>query len=590
MIDIRTLTPAVSVAAQITALDVRGLAEAGFKSLICNRPDGEGADQPLYLEIERRAVEQGLQIRYLPVESGRVTDDQGQAFRVLLDELPQPVLAYCRTGTRSATLWAMAEAGRSSPQDILTRGQAAGYDLQGIVQRLMQSGAWAVAPATAPVTTAPIASTAATASATAGPAPEGFPAIGEVVVASHQVIIVGGGAAGISVAASLLARQPKLDVAIIDPADVHYYQPGWTLVGGGVFQPEQTRRPMGTLIPNGVKWIKAAVAGFEPEKRQVILDGCRVVRYEQLVVCPGLKLDWGAIEGLSDTLGRNGVTSNYRFDLAPYTWKLVQDLKGGRAVFTQPPMPIKCAGAPQKAMYLSADEWRRQGSLKNIQIDFCSAGVVLFGVADYVPALMEYVETYGIHLNFGHTLTAINGSTREATFTKALADGTKESVVKPFDMIHVVPPQKAPDFIRASSLADAAGWVDLDLATLRHKTLPHIYGLGDAGNTTNAKTAAAARKQAPVVAHNVLVERGLAKKDAIYDGYGSCPLTVERGKIVLAEFLYGGKVAPSFPEWLINGKRPSRLAWLLKERILPPVYWYGMLQGREWMVEPELRD
>jgi len=590
MIDIRTLTPVVSVAAQITALDVRGLAEAGFKSLICNRPDGEGSDQPLFQEIERRAVEQGLQIRYLPVESGRVTDDQGQAFRALLDELPQPVLAYCRTGTRSATLWAMAEAGRSSPQDILTRGQAAGYDLQGIVQRLMQSGVWAVAPATAPVTTATMSSAAATASPTAGPAPEGLPAVGEVVVASHQVIIVGGGAAGISVAASLLARQPSLDVAIIDPSDVHYYQPGWTLVGGGVFQPEQTRRAMGTLIPNGVKWIKAAVAGFEPEKRQVILDGCRVVRYEQLVVCPGLKLDWGAIEGLSDTLGHNGVTSNYRFDLAPYTWKLVQDLKGGRAVFTQPPMPIKCAGAPQKAMYLSADEWRRQGLLKNIQIDFCNAGAVLFGVADYVPALMEYVEAYGIHLNFGHTLTAINGSTREATFTKALADGTKESVVKPFDMIHVVPPQKAPDFIRASGLADAAGWVDLDPATLRHKTLPHIYGLGDAGNTTNAKTAAAARKQAPVVAHNVLVERGVAKKDAVYDGYGSCPLTVERGKIVLAEFLYGGKVAPSFPEWLINGKRPSRLAWLLKERILPPVYWYGMLQGREWMVEPELRD
>ena len=590
MTDVRSLTAEVSVAPQITAMDVRGLAESGFRSLICNRPDGEGADQPLYQEIERRVLEQGLQIRYLPVESGRVTDEQGEAFRALLNELPSPVLAFCRTGTRSATLWAMAEAGRLSAAEILARGQAAGYDLQGIVQRLTQSGAWAMSATltpSAPVSTdTPGRSSAAPATGSAAESA----AIGDMVVASHQVIIIGGGAAGISVAASLLTRQPNLDVAIIDPADVHYYQPGWTLVGGGVFQPEQTRRAMGTLIPNGVKWIKAAVAGFEPEKRQVILDGCRVVRYEQLVVCPGLKLDWGAIEGLSDTLGRNGVTSNYRYDLAPYTWQLVQNLKGGRAVFTQPPMPIKCAGAPQKAMYLSADEWRRRGVLKNIQIDFCNAGAVLFGVADYVPALMEYVEAYGIHLNFAHTLTSINGSTREATFTQALPDGTRQTVIKPFDLIHVVPPQKAPDFIRASSLADAAGWVDLDPATLRHKTLPHIYGLGDAGNTSNAKTAAAARKQAPVVAHYVLVERGQAKKDAIYDGYGSCPLTVERGKIVLAEFLYGGKVAPSFPQWLINGKRPSRLAWLLKERILPPVYWYGMLQGREWMVEPELRD
>jgi sulfide:quinone oxidoreductase len=307
-----------------------------------------------------------------------------------------------------------------------------------------------------------------------------------------------------------------------------------------------------------------------------------------LVVCPGLKLDWGAIPGLAETLGRNGVTSNYRYDLAPYTWELVQQLRGGQALFTQPPMPIKCAGAPQKAMYLSADHWRRKGVLKDIRIDFCNAGAVLFGVADYVPALMEYVKRYDIHLNFTHTLSAIDGHRRTATFARALPDGSKETVVREFDMIHVVPPQKAPDFVRASPLADAAGWVDVDPATLRHRKFENIYALGDAGNTTNAKTAAAARKQAPVVAHNVLAARGLLKGTAHYDGYGSCPLTVERGKIVLAEFLYGGKVAPSFPKWLIDGTQPSRLAWLLKERMLPPLYWDGMLKGREWLAQPEM--
>jgi sulfide:quinone oxidoreductase len=379
-----------------------------------------------------------------------------------------------------------------------------------------------------------------------------------------------------------------LDIAIIDPADAHYYQPGWTMVGGGVFTPSETARTMASVIPTDVSWIKAAVAAFEPEENQIILEGCRVIKYKSLVVCPGLKLDWQGIEGLNETLGRNGVTSNYRFDLASYTWELVQKLKTGKALFTQPPMPIKCAGAPQKAMYLSADHWTRQGVLNNIDIQFCNSGAVLFGVADYVPALMEYIKKYHIGLNFGETLVGIDGSGHKATFMKNLADGSKEKIVRDFDMIHVVPPQKAPDFVRVSPLADAAGWVDVDPYSLRHKSFTNVFALGDVANTTNAKTAAAARKQAPVVANNLLVTLGKLKGEAKYDGYGSCPLTVERGKIVLAEFTYGGKLAPSFPTWLIDGTKPSVLAWYLKERLLPPIYWEAMLKGREWMAHPEM--
>jgi sulfide:quinone oxidoreductase len=405
----------------------------------------------------------------------------------------------------------------------------------------------------------------------------------------HDVVIVGGGAAGIAVASSLRARKPDLDVAIVDPADVHYYQPGWTMVGGGAFRPETTARTMASLIPPGVHWIKAAAAAFEPDRNAVVLDGCHVVKYGRLVVAPGLKLDWGGIEGLAETLGRNGVTSNYRYDLAPYTWQLVQSLKGGHAVFTQPPMPIKCAGAPQKAMYLSAYHWQTQGVLKDIRIDFHNAGGVLFGVKDYVPALMEYVQRYSINLNFQHTLTRIDGPARRAWFTRIGPDEATSEVETGFDMIHVVPPQTAPDFLRVSPLADAAGWMDVDQVSLRHKTFPDIYGLGDACNAPNAKTAAAARKQAPIVAHNLLKDMGAIKAaDAVYDGYGSCPLTVERGRIVLAEFGYGGKLLPSLPSWLIDGKRPSRLAWLLKERMLPFVYWKAMLRGREWLATPEL--
>lgn len=415
------------------------------------------------------------------------------------------------------------------------------------------------------------------------------PVPADLAEAAHTIVIIGGGAAGIATAASLLTRQPDLDIAIIDPADIHYYQPGWTLVGAGVFTASQTVRTMTSIIPAGARWIRSAVTGFEPERNAIILDDGKVVRYKQLVVCPGLKLDWQAIDGLSETLGKNGVTSNYLAHLAPYTWELVQKLRGGRAIFTQPPMPIKCAGAPQKAMYLSADHWKRSGVLDQVNIEFCNAGGVLFAVSDYVPALMEYIHAYGIALNFGNTLTAVDGPAKKATFSRIGSDGQQEFITRSFDLLHVVPPQVAPDFIRNSPLADAAGWIDVDPATLQHKRWGNIHALGDVANTTNAKTAAAARKQAPVVAHNVLAAMGKVRGTASYDGYGSCPLTVERGKIVLAEFTYGGKVAPTFPAWLIDGTRPSRLAWLLKERFLPPLYWRGMLKGREWLAKPALK-
>ncbi len=551
--DARRINDQLSVSPQLGLADLALAAEAGFRAVICNRPDGEGPDQPTFEEIEAAARAVGLEARYIPVTQGVVREEDAAAFGKAMADLPKPVLAYCRSGTRSATLWSLSEAQSRPLTEILAATKAAGYDMAGLARRIANGGR-------TPTDTAD---------------------------ARHEVVIVGGGAAGIAVAASLKARDPGLDVAIIDPADVHYYQPGWTMVGGGVFGPEVTARTMASVIPSGVHWIKAAVEAFEPANDAVILDGCRVVKYGRLIVAPGLKLNWHGVEGLVETLGRNGVTSNYRYDLAPYTWKLVQEMKEGRALFTQPPMPIKCAGAPQKAMYLSADEWRRRGVLKDIEVGFYNAGGVLFGVPAYVPALEAYVDRYGIGLNFFHKLVAIDGQAKKAWFDVVKPDTPVERVEVGFDMIHVVPPQVAPDFIRVSPLADAAGWVDVDQSTLRHKTFANIWSLGDVMNAPNAKTAAAARKQAPVVAENVIADIRGQGAAGLYDGYGSCPLTVERGKIVLAEFGYGGKLLPSFPSWVIDGTKPSRAAWFLKERLLPPIYWRAMLKGKEWGAKPE---
>ena len=551
--EIKTLTAGLSVSPQVVAADMKAIKDAGFRALICNRPDGEGSDQPTFDEIAKAAKAQGLEAIYLPIVSGMVRDEDAAEFDATLTALPVPVLAYCRTGTRSATLWSLAQGSKRSVADILAATKAAGYDMAGVVRRIVNGGK-------TPTDTGD---------------------------ASYEVVVVGAGAGGIAAAASLKARKPGLEIAIIDPADIHYYQPGWTMVGGGIFDAQSTARTMGSLIPKGVHWIKSAVAAFEPDNNAVILDGCRMVKYKRLIVCPGIKLDWNGIEGLVETLGHNGVTSNYRYDLAPYTWQLVEKMKQGRAIFTQPPMPIKCAGAPQKAMYLSGDAWHRRGVLKDIDIHFNNAGGVLFGVKDYVPALMEYVKKYDAHLNFFHTLVAVDGPAKKAWFDVAKPDTPVERIEMEFDMMHVCPPQTAPDFIRVSPLADAAGWVDVDPATLRHKTYDNIWSLGDVMNAPNAKTMAAARIQAPIVAENMIADMRGGSPKAQYNGYGSCPLTVERGKIVLAEFGYGGTMLPSIPKALIDGTKPSRAAWFLKEKMLPPIYWKGMLKGREWMAKPE---
>ncbi|SNT73797.1 sulfide:quinone oxidoreductase [Paracoccus seriniphilus] len=551
-LDSKRISARLSVSAQIAPEDVAKLKAQGYRAIICNRPDGEGADQPSFAEIDAAARENGLEARYIPVVGGRVSDEDAALFAAALEELPGPICAYCRSGTRSATLWSLSQATKLPTADILAATQKAGYDMSGVVRRIANGGKTPTDSADA----------------------------------SHDVVIVGGGAAGIAAAASLKSRKPDLDIALIDPADVHYYQPGWTMVGGGIFEPQQTARTMASLIPKGVNWIKAAVAAFEPRENAVVLEGCRIVKYGRLIVCPGLKLDWGRIDGLIETLGQNGVTSNYRYDLAPYTWELVSGLRQGRAIFTQPPMPIKCAGAPQKAMYLSCDAWLRRGVLKDIDVNFNNAGGVLFGVKEYVPALMDYVRKYDAQLNFFHNLIAVDGKAKKAVFEVREPEKEVRQVEMEFDMMHVCPPQSAPDFIRVSPLADAAGWVDVDQATLRHKTYDNIWSLGDVMNAPNAKTAAAARIQAPIVAENVIADIAGGSAVAQYNGYGSCPLTVERGKIVLAEFGYGGKMLPSFPKAFIDGTKPSRAAWFLKERLLPPIYWRAMLRGHEWMAKP----
>jgi len=400
----------------------------------------------------------------------------------------------------------------------------------------------------------------------------------------HQVVIVGGGAGGITAAASLRRRGPaSLDIAIVEPAEKHWYQPAFTLVGGGVTRLEETVRDEAAMIPAGVNWIQDAVTAFEPDANAVLTAAGKRITYDWLIVCPGLELNWDAVAGLRETLGRNGVCSNYSPEHVEYTWQCVQGLgKGARAVFTQAPLPFKCPGAPQKIAYLTADHMKKQEILDACQVRFFTAAPVIFGVPYYAAALVQVAERYGIDVHYQHNLIAVDGPARKATFRVTGGEHEGEELSVDFDLLHVTPPQRAIQAVRESALANEAGFVEVDHGTLRHTRFENIFGLGDVTSTPNSKTAAAIRKQSPVVVKNLLACLAGRQPQASYDGYASCPLTTAYGKVLMAEFAYGGKVTPTFP---VDPAVERRSYWWIKTTGLPLMYWHYMLRGREWFLE-----
>jgi sulfide:quinone oxidoreductase len=392
----------------------------------------------------------------------------------------------------------------------------------------------------------------------------------------HRIVIVGGGAAGITVAARL-ARAGENDIALIEPSDRHYYQALWTLVGGGVVPATASVRPEAKVVPRRVHWVRDRTVEIDPDRREVVTASGVRVAYDALVVAAGIQLDWDAIPGLAEGIERGEVTSNYRFDLAPRTWELVHAFRGGTALFAGVAGPHKCGGAIQKATYLAADEFRRRGVLDASEIVLATPAETIFGVPEFRTVLERVVDRYGIDTRFGHELVEVHPTEREAVFKAA--DGPTTTIT--YDLLHAVPPQSAPDFLKNGPLAvpdEPRGWVDVDGETLQHGRYPEVFALGDCSGAPNAKTGAAVRKQAPVVVDNLLAVLGDREPEARYDGYSSCPIVTGYGKLVLAEFDYSGRPHKTIP--LIDTARERHSMWLLKRYGLPFMYWHLMLRGR----------
>jgi sulfide:quinone oxidoreductase len=395
----------------------------------------------------------------------------------------------------------------------------------------------------------------------------------------HQVLIVGGGAAGITTASLLLRQRPELEVAILEPSPDHYYQPGWTLVGGGVMTLEQTRRREASLIPKGASWIQAAATGFDPEHNSVTTSTGERLSYDVLVVATGLQCRWEQIEGLNESLGSHGVCSNYSKDFAPYTWQSIQAFTGGNAVFTMPATPVKCGGAPQKVMYMADDAFKaRSGVGVNSRVIFCTPLRTLFAVPAYARSLQQVVRRRGIEVRFGWELRAVRGPEQVAVFDVHEPDGSVHVEELPFGMLHAVPPMSAPDVVASSPLAaeGQGGWVAADKFTTQHPRYANVFSLGDVAGLPTSKTAGAVRGEAPVTAANVLAFLEGRELTSHYDGYTVCPLITGYNNVVMAEFDYSQKPISSF---LVDPTKERWSMWLMKTKMLPWLYWNRMIKG-----------
>lgn len=423
---------------------------------------------------------------------------------------------------------------------------------------------------------------------------------------SFEILIVGAGTGGLMTAARMRKLDKSLSIGIIDPADTHYYQPAWTLVGAGTFDYQKTARPMADLIPEGVTWINDAVDTFDPENNSVSTKESGTIAYDYLVVSPGLVMEPSMIKGLEEAMKSGAVCSNYTDP--EHTWKSLQAFKGGNAIFTQPATPIKCGGAPQKIAYLAADYIRKNGLASKTNLMFATPGTTIFGVPVIRETLMKVIRGYGIHFHPYHNPVEIDGKNKIVYFTDKTPEdhacfsqkegcswdpqnafGAKKTedgrIAVPFDFLHLAPPQAAPKFIRESALANEAGWLDVHKHTLQHTKYPNIFGVGDVTSVPTAKTGAAIRKQVPVVIDNIFkLRKQNSLGDKSYNGYSSCPLVTGYGKMVLAEFDYDNNFTPDpkLKQMLVfdSSKEHWRL-WMLKKFGLPYLYWNKMLKGED---------
>jgi sulfide:quinone oxidoreductase len=396
----------------------------------------------------------------------------------------------------------------------------------------------------------------------------------------HKIVIIGGGTAGITTAAQLLRKDSDLDIAVIDPAKKHYYQPFWTLVGAGIVHKDVTEREEADVMPEKVTWIQKACTKIDTPNNKVVVDGDEEISYDYLIVCPGLELHFDRIKGINGTPNHPSIGSIYSYDTVDHWWAQLNQFEGGKALFTMPNTPIKCGGAPQKIMYLTDHLLRKKGLRDKSELHFTPNGCAIFGIPEYAAVLDDIIKRKDIKTDWSHNLVEVKVDEKIAIYELAGQPGKFEEIK--FDLLHIVPPMAAPQFVQDSDLAhqdgESKGWMNVDKNTLQSCVHKNVFGLGDIVAVPTAKTGAAVRKQAPTVVDNLMkvMKDGELKDATQYNGYSSCPLVTGYGSVMMAEFGYDNKLLPSFP---MNPAKERYSMWLVKRYLLPILYWEFMLRG-----------
>jgi sulfide:quinone oxidoreductase len=395
---------------------------------------------------------------------------------------------------------------------------------------------------------------------------------------NKTLVIVGAGTGGLSIAGAISTSKARkrLDIVIIDPSTKHYYQPQWTMVGAGMFPKEKTQKLTKDLIPKNVSWRQESVTSVDPIKKTINLSVTGTMPYDYLIVASGLKLDWDKISGLSAAMGKNGVCSNFSYQTVDATWDAVRSIKKGSAIFTFPPPPIKCAGAPQKVMYLAEHYFRKTSVRREIDVRYFCAGDSIFAVKKYAETLNRICEDRDIDTQFGWNLTEVIGKSNQAVFTNT---HTGETRCEKYGLLHVTPPMNAPAFIQDSNIGNDSGFVNVDPRSLQHIIHPDIFSIGDSSSLPTSKTAAAIRAQVPVLKNNFLAHIEGEELDAEYDGYTSCPLVTGYNSLILAEFNYQLEPLETFP---FNQAKERLSMYLLKKYLMPILYWKALIRGKRW--------
>ncbi|KAK1147075.1 hypothetical protein N8T08_001814 [Aspergillus melleus] len=400
---------------------------------------------------------------------------------------------------------------------------------------------------------------------------------------SHRVVVVGGGTAGVAISHQLL-RSGKFtqdEIAIVDPTAWHHYQPGWTLVGGGLKDKQGLRRPPQALLNGKLKLYPRRTSAFSPEANSITLANGHKTAYEHFVA-PVIEVKYGSIKRLSEALADPSslISTIYGYDYCDKTYETIRKFRKGSALFTHPAGTVKCAGAPQKIMWLVLDYWKKAELYSSsgespINISFATNLPGLFGVPKYSAKLDELRRQREVDGYFQHDLVAIEGN--QAAFA---VQGQPQKVTKSFDLLHVVPKMGPCDTIKAGTISNEDGFVDVDQVTTRHKRYANIWSAGDASSVPTLKTMAAVTSRAPVLVRNMLQTMEGKQPDAVYDGYTSCPLLTEYGEVLLAEFKYGGDPDETFDRWFgIDQGTPRRAFYYLKKDFFPWVYYKSMLKG-----------